>query len=436
LAVLGRRHLLAGALAGLLAGCSGTPDQGATAPASPASGAPPTTAETARGYTHHRPTGNRLVDGTGALPDADPVDVAVDGPPSWVVGVPAGDDSADSAWAVVAEDGSVTGLGLAGRDVEQFDLAPGALPSGSPPLLLGGDPPRVAEQPTGEASTTTHPVPVDSGWLTVAENGDLVLVDGDGGGEIDRLELRALTDARVVTQEGTAYVLADATDRYRHAVLGDDVEAGSVAVVDVDGGLAERTRIRPPREGVIEGLSAMLADVTGDGTPEVVVTVSNDPGGARLAAYRPDRSRVATSETLSAGWRHQLAVAPFGPDDTPEVAAVRMPHVGHELQFFRRDGEDLQVVGSQDGYQSHTIGSRNLDGALAGDLDGDGSLEVLLPKTARDTLAAVRRTDGGAREAWTVPVGGELSTNVGAVNYDGSVTVAAGHEDGVRFWPG
>jgi hypothetical protein len=432
--VLRRRHLLAGALAGLLAGCSGNPGSGATAPASPASGAPPTTAASARGYTYHRPTGNRLVDGTGALPDADPVDVAVDGPPAWVVGVPAG--STDSAWAVVAEDGTVTGLVLAGRDVEQFDLAPADLPSGTPPLLVGGDPPRVAEQPTGEASTITHPVPVEAGWLAVAENGDLVLHEDGGGGALDRLALSAIPDARVVTHDDRAYVLADATDRYRHAVLGDGVEAGSVAVVDVDGGLAERTRIRPPREGVIEGIAPMLADVTGDGTPEVVVTVSNDPGGARLAAYRPDRSRVATSETLSAGWRHQLAVAPFGPDDTPEVAAVRMPHVGHELQFFRRDGEDLQVVGSQDGYQSHTIGSRNLDGALAGDLDGDGSLEVLLPKTARDTLAAVRRTDGGAREAWTVPVGGELSTNVGAVNYDGSVTVAAGHEDGVRFWPG
>jgi hypothetical protein len=369
--------------------------------------------------------------------DTDPVDVGVDGAPAWVVGVPAaGETTTDSAWAVVADDGTVTGLTLAGRDVERFDLAPGALPSGSPPLLLGGDPPRVAEQPTGEASTITHPVPVESGWLTVADDGDLVLVDRDGGGEVDRLALGAVPDARLVTHEGAAYVLADATDRYRHAVLGDDVEGGSVAVVDVDGGLAERTRIRPPREGVIEGLSPVLADVTGDGAPEVLVTVSNDPGGARLAAYRPDGSRVATSETLSAGWRHQLAVAPFGPDDTPEVAAVRMPHVGHELQFFRRDGEDLQVVGSQDGYQSHTIGSRNLDGALAADLDGDGSPEVLLPTTARDTLAAVRRTDGGAREVWTVPVGGELSTNVAAVNRGGSVTVAAGHEGGVRLWPG
>lgn len=431
-----RRHLLAGALAGLLAGCSDGPGSSPASPTSPATGQPPATTAGAVGYTHQRPTGNRLVDGAGAVPDADPVDVAVEGAPAWVVGVPAGDDSTASAWAVVAEDGTVTGLRLAGSDVERFALAPGSLPEGTPPLLLGGDPPGVAEQPAGDASTLTHPVPVEAGWLAVARDGDLVLYEDGGGREVDRLALSAVPDARVVTHGGRAYVLAGATDRYRHAVLGDDVEGGSVAVVDVDDGLAERTRIVPPGEGVIEGLSPMLADVTGDGEPEVVVTVSNDPGGARLAAYRPDGSRVATSETLSAGWRHQLAVAPFGPGDAPEVAAVRMPHVAHELQFFRRDGEDLRVAASQGGYQSHTIGSRNLDGAVAGDLDGDGRPEVLLPTTARDTLAAVRRTDGGAREAWTVPVGGELSTNVAAVDAGGSTTVAAGHEGGVRFWPG
>lgn len=445
-----RRHLLAGALAGLLAGCAEGPPSPAS-PAAPAEGSPPATRATVA-YTHQRPTGNRLVDGTGRLPDADPVDVAVDGTPAWLVGVPAGDAS---AWAVVTAGGDVVGLRLDGRDAERFALAPGALPEGTPPLLRGGDPPRVAAPPADDASPLTHPVPAPRGGdesgdggdsgdgeetgnggesrLYVAENGDLVLYDG---GERDRLRLDALADARIVTAGGTAYVLADATDSYDHAVLGDGVEGGSVAVVDVGDGLTVRGRIRPPGEGVVEGVSPLLADVTGDGRREVVVTVSGDGGGARVAAYRPDGSRVAAGPTLGGGWRHQLAVAPFGPDDRPEVAAVRKPHVGHELQFFRREGRRLRVVAGQDGYGSHTIGSRNLDAAVAGDLDGDGGPEVLLPTTARDTLAAVRRTDGGAEEAWTVPVGGRLATNVGAVTMDGRVTVAAGYDDGVRFWPG
>jgi hypothetical protein len=431
--VLRRRQLLAGALVGLFAGCVDDPGESPTArSAGRQSGPPPATEVTATGYTHHRATGNRVVDGAGAVPNVTPVDVAVEGRPAWVVGVPAGEAGA-SAWAVVTVDGGLTGLRVEGTDIERFSLPPGELPSGTPPLLLGGDPPRVSGHPAGDAATLTHPVPLEQGWLYVAESGDLMLV---GDGDRESLALDAPTDARIVTAGGRAFVLADATDRYAHAVLGDGVEGGSVAVVDLDEGLSLRSRIRPPGEGVVEGLAATLADVTGDGSADVLVTVSGDGGGARLVAYRPDGTRVAASETLAAGWRHQLAVAPFGDGDRPEVAAVKQPHVAHELQFFARERDALQVVASHTGYQSHAIGSRNLDAAVAGDLDGDGALEVLVPRTSRDTLAAVRRTADGTEEPWTVPVGGDLTTNVGAVSAAGRVTVAAGHDGGVRFWPG
>ena len=421
-----RRHLLAGATAALLAGCAGDAE---SSPAPP-DAAPPASDATARGYTHQRPTGNRLVAGRGSLPGTDPVDVAVSGTPTWIVGVPAADAS---AWAVVTEAGDVTGVHLDGRSVDRFRLDPDSLPRGAPPMLSGGDPPRVAKAPAADASTLTHPVPVAGGRVYLAEGGDLVLWSGS---EVDRVAVDAPRDARIVTADGRAYVLADATDRYEHAVIGDGVEGGSVAVIDATDGLAVEGRVVPPGAGVVEGLSPLLADVTGDGTRDILVTVSGDGGGARLAAYRPDGTRVATGPTLGAGWRHQLAVAPFGPGAIPEIAAVRMPHVAHELQFVRRTDDELRVVASATGYRSHVIGSRNLDAALAGDLDGDGTPEVLLPTTGRDTLAAVRRTDDGAEEVWTVPVGGDLSTNVGAVDAAGGVTVAAGHEGGVRFWPG
>lgn len=369
------------------------------------------------------------------MQEVDPVDVGLGGRPAWVVGVPAG---AGSAWAVATDGGDLIGIRLEGRQATRFAIDPGTLPARTPPLLVGGDPPRVAAHPAGDASALSHPVPVDGDWLYVAENGDLVLNDGE---TVDRLPLGAPADARIVTDsggtsDGRAYLLTDATDRYAHAVLGDGVEGGSVAVVAVSEGLARDGRIVPPGDGVVEGLAPILADVTGDGKREVLVTVSGDGGGARLAAYRPDGTRVAAGPTLGGGWRHQLAVGPFGPDDTPEVAAVKQPHVAHELQFFRREGDDLRVTASQAGYQTHTIGSRNLDAALAGDLDGDGRPEVLVPTTGRDVLAAVRRTDDGATEAWSVPVAGQLTTNLGAVTADGDVTVAAGYGGGVRFWPG
>lgn len=420
-----RRQVLAGALGALLAGCAGDGP-----PEDVSQGTPPITDAAGLGLTHHRRSGNRLVEGAGAVPDVEPVDVAIEGRPSWIVGIP---DGAATVWAVVTDEGAVTGLRLAGRTVKRFPLSPDQLPTGAPPLLRGGDPPALARGAVGAASPLSHPVPVDGVLLWVAEDGSLVRA---ADGRTDRLALDALPDARVVAAAGRAYVLADATDRYDHAVLGDGVEAGSVAVVDPDGGLSLERRIAPHGDAVVEGIAPTLADVTGDGDRDVLVTVSGDGGGARLVAFRPDGTRLAASPTLGAGWRHQLAVAPFSTDAAPEVAAVRMPHVAHELQFLRRSGGDLRVVATADGYQSHTIGSRNLDGALAGDLDGDGRIEVVLPTTARADLAGVRRTAEGAEEVWTVTVGGALTTNLAAVTADGRATLAAGHGDGVRFWPG
>jgi hypothetical protein len=412
-------------MVGMAAGC--TTDQ---PPETSPDGTPPATDASALGFTHQRPTGNRLVDGAGRVPAADPVDVPLDGTPAWVVGVPAGDTS---AWAAVTEDGAVTGVAVDDAGADRFGLPTGAVPPGAPPLMAGGDPPDLVGVGADDAAPLTHPVPVEGGHLYVAENGDLVLWDG---AERDRVTLDAPTDARIVVDGSRAFVLADATGRYDHAVLGDGVEAGSVAVVDVGDGLAVERRIDVRGRAVVEGLSPLLADVTGAGRRAVLVTESGDGDGARLAAYRPDGTRVAASRALTAGWRHQLAVAPFGPDDTPELAAVRKPHVDHRLQFFRREGDELAVVAGASGYGSHTIGSRNLDGALAGDLDGDGSLEVLVPTTARDELAAVRRTGDGAEQVWSVPLDGRLTTNVGAVTADGRVTVAAGTASGVRFWRG
>jgi hypothetical protein len=74
---------------------------------------------------------------------------------------------------------------------------------------------------------------------------------------------------------------------------------------------------------------------------------------------------------------------------------------------------------------------------VAADLDGDGAVEALVPTTARESLAAVRRTADGATVAWRLPLGGRLATNVtGVALPDGRVAVGAGTADGVRVWQG
>ncbi len=74
--------------------------------------------------------------------------------------------------------------------------------------------------------------------------------------------------------------------------------------------------------------------------------------------------------------------------------------------------------------------------ALAGDFDGDGSVEVLLPDQSLTELGAIRRTGVGAEAAWSLPIDGILTTNLAAVSFpDGSLALGLGRDDGVlRVW--
>ena len=96
----------------------------------------------------------------------------------------------------------------------------------------------------------------------------------------------------------------------------------------------------------------------------------------------------------------------------------------------------MQVVAGVTGYTSHVINTRNLDMALAGDFDGDGQVEILVPNQPRAELALIQHTTVGAQEAWTIPIGGQLVTNLAAVTLsDNTIAVGIGRDDGtLRIW--
>jgi len=68
----------------------------------------------------------------------------------------------------------------------------------------------------------------------------------------------------------------------------------------------------------------------------------------------------------------------------------------------------LRVVARLGGYTAHSMGSRNPDMAAAGDFDGDGRVEILLPNQTLTQLGAIRHTAGGAEVAWSVQLGWRL----------------------------
>ena len=66
---------------------------------------------------------------------------------------------------------------------------------------------------------------------------------------------------------------------------------------------------------------------------------------------------------------------------------------------------------------------------LAGEMDGDGQLECLRPNSQRTHSTASRRPPVAANAVWSVPIGGQLTSNLAAATLpSGKLVVGAGHD--------
>ena len=275
--------------------------------------------------------------------------------------------------------------------------------------------------------------------------GDIPAVVGSDGAigtafdDHDRFD-EPLPDGRVVRSGSVLAVLASPTDRYAHNVLGDAIEAAAVEWVDVCDDTSGRIAV--PDVDVIEGIAPMLADIDGDDEIEILVTLSNSSGGARLAAYELDGSLLAESAPIGQGnrWRNQLAVAPFGPEGQIEILDVQTPHIGGILQAFQLvegdGGASLERVAASAGaFTSHPIRTRNLDMGIALDVDVDGSIDALVSAFERDRLIGMTRSNepGGWTVVGEVALPGTLTSNV-AVSDFGEPAIAAGAGTTLRIW--
>ncbi len=408
------------------------------------------------GYTYQRADGNRWIAGQGALPAARFLDLALDGPPAWLVAAPL-DDTA-SVWVAVLDDGRVQAFRIEGAKATPITITPEQLPSGMPPLLMvrDGVPSLVVAPPEIDAAPFTHPLVVDdAGTLAIIEaDGELVLVAPDGSLTYPLNEglfplmlgsAALLPDGRMIwLADGMLLALAAPTDAYAHGALGDDLEAAGVVVVDLNDPLLGASILFGDTGGgtvVSEAIVPMVADLNGDGFGEAILTVADVASGARLYVTTYDEWQFVTpGKGLAIGtgfrWRHQIAAAPFGPNGEMELAVIRTPHIGGIAEFYRYDGATVAIVATLSGYTSHSFGSRNLDRAAAGDFDGDGRIELLVEAFDTYELAAIRRTADGAEEAWRVSPGGSPRTNLAGVTLpNGRMLLGVGRSDGIlRVW--
>lgn len=308
------------------------------------------------------------------------------GEAAWVLGVPT--DDGDPAWVTVSPDGA-SRLVRVGADGPEVRAWPDWDPV-RPPVLeaVEGDWRWAATEGAGPVAPVV--VTDDGTWVAVDGDGDLRVRGPDGS--VQDVPGPFLPDARAVPlSDGRLAVLADPTDAYGHGVLGDAVEATSVAIVDPRSGeVDERAGVQGR---VIEGTAPLVGDVDGDGAEDLVVTTSADADGARIDVWPLDGGPRVHGPPIGRGgrWRHQVAVVPHAYEDgPPAVVEVVTPHLDRFAQWLVRAGDELVVQGGGvGGVASHGIGSRNLQQAALVDTQGDGVRDLVGPSAEDRGLMVV-----------------------------------------------
>ena len=236
----------------------------------------------------------------------------------------------------------------------------------------------------------------------------------------------ATPDARVTISDKNIREawLTRPTRRYAHKILGDEIEGSGIAVA-----LPKGRRIEMKLEDgfVFEDRMARLIDLDGDNDLEIVTVLTDMQRGASLAVYGvKDEKIIPVAATAPIGqpnrWLNPAAAGDFDGDGKMEIAWVETPHIGGILKIARLSGSDgprkIEILATLEGFSNHTIGSREMQEALAIDWDGDKRPEIILPGADRKSLKAVTFKDGKLKVIDEMQIDGIIDSPLIAADLD------------------
>jgi hypothetical protein len=293
--------------------------------------------------------------------------------------------------------------------------------------------------------------------------GPMALAWGEGGaaalqlsgGEVVAVPLRgnpaglgerpadAIPHARQQAAGALKVFLASPRADYPHGALGDAVEAGTLVIEErrpvapaagVQKVPVTVTRLEAGSDAVYEDLEPRLADLDGDGVPEILVVRSTKAGGAALVVVgkRGDTWGVV-AETPAIGtpnrWLAPGPVADLDRDGRPEIVLVRTPHLEGRLQVWRFENGALRLQHEAAGYTNHALGSTALDNAAAADLDGDGTPEIVVPTLDRGSLA-ILSARGGLKERERIALPAKAARGLAVLGMGRAARIVVALEDG------
>ncbi len=196
---------------------------------------------------------------------------------------------------------------------------------------------------------------------------------------------------------------AQETSEYDHGILGGIRDAKGLTIHIQKPGDPRITcpaEVILPAGEVFEDVAPRLADLDGDGLPEVIVVHTDVNLGARLAVY--DRRARLVAATPHIGrthrWLAPIGAADLDGDGYQEIAYIDRPHLAKRLRVWRyRDGV-LVHVADLDGLTNHRIGDETIAGGVRE--CGQGPELVTVDGSWRKVMAT--RLSGGELSTRTV----------------------------------
>ncbi len=201
----------------------------------------------------------------------------------------------------------------------------------------------------------------------------------------------------------------DLTGEYGHNILGPVRDAKTLTIhirLPGDDRITCPSGATLPEGEVFEDIAPRLADLDGDGLPEVIVVQSSTRAGARLAIY--DRRARLLAATPPIGqrnrWLAPVGVADLDGDGAVEIAYVDRPHLAKTLRIWRWKDGGLSEIAAGTGLTNHRIGDAAISGGIRNCGSGpemvlaDGGWTRVLAVTFRGGALAAREL-GPLREA-------------------------------------
>ena len=277
-------------------------------------------------------------------------------------------------------------------------------------------------------------IAIGGGWFRTIVGTNAITLVASRGPTLRQQPPGALPDGRIAEGKGdiARAWLAGPTDRYRHGVLGDAIEAGSLVVERRDG---RRDTVTLETDAVFEDLEPRIVNLGGDGRERIVVVKSYLSGGSALAVIgERDGTFAIVAETPPIGasnrWLNPAGIADFDGDGRADIAVVRMPHAAGVLELWTwRDGQ-LQRTSEHRDVSNHAIGSRVLRMSAVADFDRDGRPDLAIPSFDRRELRIIAFAPN-ARDVARVRLPARATTEFGLLqDAGGAPAVLVGLESG------